>query len=105
MGFNDLLETASETTLTLLGQVVTYTPSVGAAVEVTGIYDEAYSFVDVGEPGVSSSGPAVFLNLEDLPADALTDTEATITVESVSFTIFECKPDGKGFVVYRLHKA
>lgn len=80
-----------------------YAPSVGAAVDVTGIFDAAYVKVDAGQAGVSSVGPAVFLRLEDLPGNPLED-DATVTVGAVAYEIAEAKPDGQGGVLLLLHK-
>lgn len=73
---------------------------------VRGVFDSSYTRVDLGQPGVSSQGPAVFLRLEDLPSDPSTDTEATVAVAGVIYSIHEVKPDGVGGgVVLMLHVA
>lgn len=105
MAFADLLAVADRATLNVLGDdPVTYTPGAGGAVEVDGIFDAAYQLADAGQPGVSSSGPAVFLRLEDLPTDPETDTAATVTVGGQLYTQAEVKKDGKGGVLIRLFK-
>jgi hypothetical protein len=102
MGFDALLAVADQATVKHLGGPVTYTPGTGPAVEVTGIFDATYQLAQAGQPGVSSSGPAVFFRLADLPSDPVTDTKATVTVGGRLYTQAEAKPDGKGGVLIRL---
>lgn len=104
MSFTALLVQADRLTLSTLGESVTYSPSEGAAVLVTGIFDEAYVLVDGGQAGVSSAGPAVFLLLADLPSDPA-DDEAVITRASIDYSVREAKPDGQGGILLLLHKA
>lgn len=103
MSFASLLAVADSAIRSTLGGAVTYTPSVGAAVEVDGIFDAAYVRVDL-EAGVSSSGPAVFLSLADLPSSPVTDTAATITVDAVTYRAHTVQPDGLGGVLLLLHR-
>lgn len=88
----------------ILGGDITYTPGAGSAVSVRGIFDAAYVRVDIGQAGVSSAGPAVFLRVEDLPTDPETDS-ATVTVGAVEYEIRECQKDGQGGVLLLLHRA
>lgn len=81
----------------------TYTPEDGAPVSVQGVFDAAYVRVDVGEAGVSSSGPSVFYRLADLPADPELD-EPTVAVNGVGYRVVEVKKDGQGGVRLLLHK-
>lgn len=106
MNFRALLAAADVVILTQLGEesLVTYTPSVGAPVNVRGIFDSAYVLVDAGEAGASSSGPAVFLKLAGLPSDPRED-EAHITVNGKVYTIRETKPDGADGVLILLYEA
>ncbi len=106
MGFADLMADGDGLILSILGAAVTYTPTTGAAVTVTGIFDAAYSRVDAGMPGISSSGPAVFLQLSDLGAlDPVVDSGATVTVSGTTYTVHEALPDGLGVIILRLHRA
>jgi hypothetical protein len=50
-----------------------------------------------------SSGPTVFLRLEDLPSDP-EDDDATITVSGVDYRITEPQKDGQGGVLLNLHR-
>ena len=104
MGFTDLLAVGDQHVRRKLGGAITYTPGVGAPVEVDGVFDAAHVHVDLGEPGVSSQGPAVFLTLADLPSDPDLDGAATVTVAGVTYTPHTVKPDGTGAVVLLLHR-
>lgn len=104
MAFSDLLVAADIAVREVLGGSVTYTPTVGAAVTVDGIFDAAYVLVDAGQPGMSSAGPAVFLTLTDLPSDPEVDTGALITVAAVEYSIHTVKADGLGGAYLLLHR-
>lgn len=103
MAFPDLLATADRAVLDHLGGTVRYAPGVGVAVDVVGLFDAAYVRAEAGEAGAVSSGPAVFLRLEDLPSDPGTD-DPTITVGDVSYKVSEPKKDGLGGVLLLLHR-
>lgn len=106
MAFTDLVERTDLAVRGHLGGPVTYSPSVGAPVDVTGVFDAAYVRVDLGQIGVSSSGPAVFLRRSDLPSDPSEDPGATVTVKGVVYSIHEVQPDGEGGgVLLLLHVA
>lgn len=105
MGFSDLLAAGDISVRSILGGTVTYSPGAGSPVDVDGIFDAAYVRVDLGQAGVSSSGPAVFLTLSDLPSDPSVDSSATVTVDGVKYTPHEVKPDGLGGVVLLLHRS
>lgn len=86
-----------------LGGTVQYKPRVGPPVTVPGLFEAAFVLVDAGQAGVASSGPAVFLRAEDLPAGWEKDG-ATITANGVSYRVREARPDGQGAVVLLLHE-
>lgn len=87
------------------GGPVTYTPGVGATVNVRGVFDALYVKVDAGNAGVSSSGPAVFLRLSDLPSDPSDDLSARVTVGVTEYKVREAQPDGMGGVHLLLQEA
>lgn len=102
MGWAEQLAATDRAVAGQLGRPVTYAPAVGAPVSVTGIYDAAYLAADPGSPGVSTSSPAVFLQLADLPTDP-EDDEPTITIPASgvapaagSFEVIEVKKDSNG---------
>jgi len=103
VSFFTLLERCDASVQTILGEDVTYAPSVGEVVTVGGVFDAAYVRVDAGEAGVSSSGPAVFLRLSELPSDPMTDTPV-LTIRGVEYELREVEPDGMGGVLLLLHK-
>lgn len=106
MSFSDVLAAADRSIIgdANLTDSVRYAPSIGEAVEVQGIFDRQYVNVDAGgEAGVSSSGPAVWLLLDDLPTSPNPiDDEPSITVDEVEYEVKEARPDGKGGVLFLL---
>lgn len=107
MGFSDLLALTDVAVRGRLGESLTYTPGVGSPVTVTGVFDAAYVVADggAGLTGVSSSSPAAFFTLADLPSDPSDDLSARVTRGSTVYTCHEAKPDGLGGVLMLLHKA
>jgi hypothetical protein len=103
VGFAEALAHGDRVARGQLGRAVTYTPAVGVPVTVTGIFDEAYQLVDLQQAGVSSSSPAVFLTLADLPSDPELDTAATVTVGARVFKPWKVMPDGQGGVLLLMH--
>lgn len=104
MSFAAHLAAADRAALDILGGPVRYAPRIGAPVDVTGVFDLAFVRVDAGTTGVSSSGPAVFLRLADLPSDPGMD-KPQITVEGVIYNVAKVEKDGLGGVLLRLHRA
>ncbi len=105
MSFSETLDAVWGPAHALVSDPITYTPTVGDAVEVDGIFDLAYIRLDVGQPGISTSGPSLFLLLADIaPLDPETDTGATVTVSSVTYSIHEVQPDGLGGIRLLLHR-
>lgn len=80
-----------------------YVSGVGEVVDVEGVFDAAYQRVDLGQPGVSSIGPAAFLTLADLPSDPETDTASTVVVDGVTYSAHEVEKTF-GAVVLHLHR-
>lgn len=95
MPWDSLLATADRAVASGLGRDVTYAPAVGSPVVVKGIYDAAHLETTGGFAGVTTSTPAVWLQLADLPTDPEAD-EPTITVGVKSFTVSEVHKDGNG---------
>ncbi len=104
MSFGDLLTVADVAVRAHLGDAVTYTPTVGSPVEVTGPFDRVYVKVDAQQAGISSSGPAVWLSLDDLPSDPAVDTAATVTIGGTVYRPHTYEPDGKGGILLLLHE-
>lgn len=103
MTFAALIESVDRAALAHLGGVaITYRTGAGVSREVTGLFDEVGLSVNVGTPGVESTGPAAFLRLSDLPSDPRTDSP-TLTVGAASYTVWKREPDGLGGILLRLH--
>ncbi len=108
MGFADLVTAADRAVQAHLGGTVRYVPSIGAApgtgVNVPGVFSAAYVRADAGTPGISTSGPAAFLRLSDLPSDPAEDEGAEVIVNGTTYTIHEQQKDGLGGVLLHLRE-
>jgi len=105
MSFSDQIAAVGRALLGPLGGTATYTPSGGSPVTVSGIFDSLYLEIDAGQAGVSSSGPAIFFLLEDLPEDPESAEDgAVVAVDGVRYMITRIKKDGIGGVVLHLHR-
>lgn len=106
MAFADLITAADRAVQHHLGGVVvSYQPDVGVAVEVTGIFDEAYILAKGdAEAGVEAAGPAVFFRLEDLPVDP-EDDEPLLRIGGREYRVIERRPDGLGGILLPLRLA
>lgn len=105
MSFADLVQRADVAVRGHLGGTITYSPSVGAPVDVPGVFDLAHVRVDPGQISAAASiGPAAFVRLSDLPSDPELDTGARVTNAGVAYTIHEVKPDGLGGAHLLLHR-
>jgi hypothetical protein len=102
MNWPGLVAQSDNTLVKSFGILTTYDPATGPAISVRGIFDAAYVRVEAGEAGVSSSGPAVFYRLSDLPVDPDND-DPEITINGVRYRVAELKKDGQGGVVMLLH--
>lgn len=69
-----------------------------------GIFDAAFTRVDLGEPGVASVGPAVYLGISDLPSDPETDPSCTVLIDGVLYTAHTVERTG-GSVLLHLHRS
>ena len=105
MDFSALVNVVDRSVQRHLGDEVLYTSGAGVSRQVRGVFDRVYQRPDMGEPGVSSSSPSVFLLLADLPTDPSDDVAATVTVAGITFEVAEAEPDGKGGVQLLLHVA
>lgn len=108
--FDELIERADRAVHSVLGaQEITYAPTVGAPVPVTGIFDEQYVLVG-GEldARVAATGPAFFCRRSDLPA-GFEEDRPTLTIETLrdgiwDFEVTEFHPDGVGGVLLVLRR-
>lgn len=96
MAFADLVTAADRAAIERLGGVeVLYQPDVGDPVSIEGIFDSNSVLVDQDETGTEIRGPAVFLRLEDLPADPDED-DPTLTIEGKDYGVRGRERDGLG---------
>lgn len=104
MSYADDVIAARRVALATFGEPVTYAPLVGAPATPTGIFGDEYVLAKgSAEAGVSTSSPAVFLLLADLPTDPRQD-KPTITVRGVAYRVHEKLPDGMGGIVLALRE-
>lgn len=108
MDFAGLMAAADVSVRGVLGSSITYTPGVGDAVVVDGIFTAPHTNVDAAAMGggVSTVSPTCFLTLADLPSDPESDTDARLTVAGVTYRwdTNESRPDGMGGILLMLHK-
>lgn len=105
MAFSDLLANVDRVVLSSFGDPVTYFPADGDPVELTGVFDAEYVRPELGQPGVSTVSPAVFIRLSDLPGlDPVVDTQALVQINGLNYRIWEAKPDGQGGIYLILHR-
>jgi len=105
MAFADLVTRIDRAAQGFLGgSAVIYRSEFGAPVTVQGIFDASHVFVDEGEAGVESYGPAVFVRLSDLPVDPSADADTRVTIAGTEYRVIERKPDSMGGVMLRLHR-
>jgi hypothetical protein len=113
MSFADLIAAADRVAFAAFGDrdangepiPMTYQPTTGPAVPVTGIFDENYLLAKgTAEAGVEALGPAVFFRLEDLPIDPEDDEDPTVTIRGVAYRVIEHRPDGVGGIVLPLRR-
>jgi hypothetical protein len=103
MTFRALLARADSIAKEHLGEPLQYEAASGLTVVVRGVFDAAYVRVDAGLAGVSTCGPAVFLRLEELPADPEID-EPKLTINAAEYRVREVQKDGLGGVLLLLHR-
>ncbi len=104
MSFADLITSTDSAVRAHLGGVsAIYTPEVGDAATVSGIFDEQYVMSKPGEAGAEQVGPALWVTLADLPADPRTENP-TITIAGVIYTVKERPTDGFGGTIRLLLK-
>ncbi len=106
MVFADLIGGADRLVIQQLGEAVGYSrDGVALPTAVPGVFTAQYFLVDQGgEAGVSSSVPAIFFRLADLPSDPATDLRPTIARGAATYLAREVKKDGEGGVLILLRE-
>lgn len=106
MAFSTLTSAVDARIVQHLGRdAVVYTPGVGAAAPVRGVFDEQYVRARLGEPGVSTKEAVLFALAADLPSDPVEDTDARVTIDGAEYSIREVDgPDVHGALLLVLQK-
>lgn len=104
MSFDALLQRADARVHRALGDFCAYAPGSGDPVVVPCVFDAAYRVEDLQQPGVSTSSPAIFVRLAELPGDPTSDVDAQVTRDGITYRIHEVKPDGLGGALLLLNR-
>lgn len=106
MSFGELLGSLDARVFERLsgGESIAYRTSALRMTSIRGIFDAVYQPLGGGELQVMSSGPAVFVRLEDLPTDPREDRGARVIVDGTHYQIREVQPDGRGGALLLLHE-
>jgi hypothetical protein len=99
----DIIAIADDACLDVWGELTQYTVG-GVTYEPTGIFEAAYVWVQAGQAGVQSQGPAVFYQRADLPSDPQEVEPTQIVIRGTAYRVIEVKNDGQTGVLLRLHK-
>jgi predicted permease len=88
----------------VFGEPVQYTPAVGTAFQVTGIFDEAYKEVDLaGGMGVTTVMPVVGVRLSQFSNLPKQGDQLTILRTAATYAVKEVRPDSHGSVLLMLN--
>lgn len=108
MDFPSLLAAADQAALAHLGGAVHYVSASGVEADVRGVFDNADDNALVQGQEVISSGPRVFLRVDDLPTDPPIDPAnepkgyPRIVVGDVTYSTRDVRKDGQGGMVLLL---
>ncbi len=84
------------------GVTVNVTSGVGAPFTFTGIYDNGYAGIALGEVEMEGTDPQVQCKSADIASMANGDA---LTVNSINYTVNNIRPDGTGWTFIELHEA
>ena len=82
-------------------QAATYTPSGGVAVSVNVIFDDEYTGTNLGTGEIDTAAPQVRVITGDVTGIKNGDT---FIINSVTYYVISCQPDGTGVSVVQLSK-
>ena len=100
---NAAMTTGTKQMINTLGKTATYTPANGSPKNITILFDNEYTGMDMDAGTVASTGPAAYCKSEDVSSAQKGDS---MTVDSVSYTVNEPpQPDGTGMTILILKKA
>lgn len=103
MNWPELLRGIDAACIAAFGVDTQYRPDDGEPIEVRGIFMNPYRRADASHAGVSSSSPAVFYRLADLPGNP-DEHAAEVAVDGATYRVTDVQPDGDGGVLLLLHK-
>ena len=88
----------------VFGELVQFTPAVGAAFQVTGVFDEAYKEVDLaGGMGVTTVTPVVGVRLSQFQNLPRQGDQLTILRTAATYVVKEVRPDSHGAALLMLN--
>jgi hypothetical protein len=83
--------------MSVFGEPVHYMPVAAAALDITGIYDDAYVEVDpAGGMGVTSARPVLGVQLSEFPSPPQQRDRLTVVGTGETFIVKEVRPDNHG---------
>jgi hypothetical protein len=95
VAFDDLVAAIDRATQEILGGAsVVYSPSAGADVTPTGMFDDNYTPIDGSESSYGGSIPSIVLRFEDLPEDPRENRPAGIQISGVDYAMYGFETDG-----------
>ena len=84
------------------GVTVSVTSGVGAPFSVTGIYNNGYAGIALGEVEMEGANPQIQCKASDVSNMVNGDA---LTVNGTNYTVVNQQPDGTGWMVLELHEA
>ncbi len=88
----------------LVGVPIVFTPALGVAVNLNGIFNEAHEEVTLlDDVPASTVSPAVGVNRSDLNQDPLQGDMVTIESTGETYVIRDVQPDGHGHILLLLN--
>ncbi len=90
--------------LGVFGESITYSPAAGAPFAISGVFDEAYSEIDLaGGMPVTTDTPVVGVRLAQFAAPPSQGDSLTIARLGWTFVVKEVRPDGHGYAKLMLN--
>jgi len=102
MNWEDATKRALGTALNTFGKSATYTPAVGAASTITGVFDRGYRAIEFNGVETSSFAITFAIKLEDLSANPVSGDQ--VTIDGTTYKIIESQEDGQGGAILILHE-
>lgn len=94
--WDDALLISDRAVQTVFGEVAVYRSALDVTISLPrAVFSNEYSSIDGDESGVPTSLPALWVRLDDLPVDPLSD-DGEVTVAGFVYRVIDVKPDGEG---------